>query len=575
MEIAHGSPSTSETPSCPSCGRWDQSFYEKQIRRLRERLEHSQLLLSAKESECHALRKAVSELNFQVPSSRRPYQPLPNELLQEIFAYATNFSGLVRSPWNDHRSPGDWPVSLFTRQSIPLVCHQWYANGLQFLYRHIKLSTFPQIRALYHTLDSLSPEDRLQRVDWIQGLELLLGPTPGHRIRDYWHLVGNLILEIPPGNLKVLALDSIHREPPSLNSWVLARVCEQVEVLQLGRSGYTFDTAKLLDKFANLARPEGDSAIFRHLREFVFPEENGPVRVVSTPLVLIQMQNDLQNLHTLALSWPNQDILAQQCLSLLYKAKNLTNIYLRTTEPNILFYRHFETFLTALPTIEHLTLTISLEFTRDRPTNFAHDFVHVALKDITIFLEFPSSYKAIQGLDPLFTKIRSKELPNLDKIVIRGPYAHGCLDSGLIFPAQFRTKWSEAIKLCDQMTIKLVIPENDLIHLWEERHGPKKEGPVQKGALNEENGQLDHQKSEDPESVLDEEQESGDEGSDDDLTNTSDDSQWYRLDEESDSYETNSDNNIWNDSDDEPYRYVAQPDIELVDPLSDLSEDEG
>jgi hypothetical protein len=60
----------SGTDDCLECGRVDPSFYEKQIRILVEKLEHSQLQLSALVSECHALRKAMSELRFQVPSKR-------------------------------------------------------------------------------------------------------------------------------------------------------------------------------------------------------------------------------------------------------------------------------------------------------------------------------------------------------------------------------------------------------------------------------------------------------------------------------------------------------------------------
>jgi hypothetical protein len=59
-----------ENDDCLECGQPKPSFYEKQIRILIEKLEHSQLQLSAMASECHALRKAMSELRFQVPSKR-------------------------------------------------------------------------------------------------------------------------------------------------------------------------------------------------------------------------------------------------------------------------------------------------------------------------------------------------------------------------------------------------------------------------------------------------------------------------------------------------------------------------
>jgi hypothetical protein len=457
-----------------------------------------------------------------------------------------------------------------TRRSIPLVCHQWHANGLQFLYQHINLVNFEQIRALHRTLDSLVQKDRVQRISWIQGLELLLGPTPQPQIREYWHLAGDLIVEMPPSNLKVLAIDSIYKEAPSFSWKALKRVRESVEVLQLGYgySGYTFDSERFLENLASPPNPEVDDwATFPHLREFVFTVENGPARITTTPSMLVCVRNSFQSLQNMALCWPTRDISAQQCLSLFDMAKNLTNIYIRTPEPNLLFYSNLEALFTALKSLKHFTVAVSIDYSRDDAPVFAHSFVHTALEDITLVLEFPSSYKAINNLDPLFIKVRSRELPNLAKIVIRGPYTHGCLDSGLIMPPSYRKKWSQAIKICDRKGIKLVTPGDDLIHLWEERHGLKKEGNTGESDQESESSKAPSIQDEGPDRENDEEGE-------DASTNTSDDSQWYRLEDDSGTPETSSDHEIWNDSDDEPYRYVARPDIELVNSESNFTEDE-
>jgi hypothetical protein len=395
-------------------------------------------------------------------------------------------------------------------------------------------------------------------VSWIQGLELLLGPTPEYSIREYWLLAGDLILEIPPGNLKI---DSIYTKAPSLNSKVLKRLCESVEVLQLryDNSGYTFDDGGFIEKIASSADAKvKNGAIFPHLRQFMY---------AGNPSVSFRVRNSFQTLQSMAIRWPTGDILAQQWLSLLDMAKNLTNISIMTSSPNRLFYSNFEALLTALTSLKHLTFTIYWSPFQQEPPMFAHSFVHNALENITIFLEFPSSYKAIHSLDPLFTKIQSNELPNLAKIVIQGPYAHGCLDSGILFLPLFHKRWSQAIRICNRRRIKLVTPEDDLIHLWEERHGLKKEGNPGDSGQESERSDSPFIREEDADIESDEENE-------EDSINTSDDSQWYRLDEDSGmTPRTSSGSSIWDDSDDEPYRYVARPDIELVDSESESTED--
>jgi hypothetical protein len=397
-------------------------------------------------------------------------------------------------------------------------------------------------------------------VSWIQGLGLLLGPTPEHLIREYWLLAGDLILEIPSGNLKVFTIDSIHRNAPSLNSKVLKRVHESVEVLQLrhDHSRHSFDEEKFLEKLASTGDPEADDwAIFPHLHKFVY---------AGNPSKLVCVRNSFRNLQSAAINWPSSDMPFQQYLSLLSTAKNLTDVFIMTSEPNLLFYSNFEALLKALTSLKHLTVTISLIPDRQDPGTFVHNFVHTALEDIVILLEHPSSYKAIHCLEPLFTRFQSKEFPNLTRIVIRGPYVHGCLDSELIFPPPYHKKWMRAIKICHRRRIRLVTPEDDLIHLWEERHGIKKEG-------NPDDSDQERESS-NPPSISEEDVDTGsDEEKEEDSINTSDDSQWYRHEDSGFDPET-TDSSIWDDSDDEPYRYIARPDIELVDSESESTEDE-
>jgi hypothetical protein len=443
-----------------------------------------------------------------------------------------------------------------------LVCREWHANGLQFLYQHISLTNFEQIKALHRTLDSLTRKNRAQRLSWIQGLELLSGPTPEHQIRDYWLLGGDLILEIPPGNLKFFAIESFYTKAPSLNSKVLKRLRESVEVLQLRCDHWSRNFEwKFLEKLLSTVDPQIEGwAIFPHLRHFRYAGDSS---------TLALLRDSIQSLQSVATSWPPYDLPAQKSLNLLSMAKTLTNVFITTSEPALLFCRDFEALLTTLASLKHLTVSTSTHHRREEPATFAQGIVHTALEDVTILLEYMFNYKVIHNLDPLFTKIKSRELPNLAKIVIGGPYIQGCLDSGLVFGPPYRKKWSQAIKVCERRRIKLVTPDNDLIHLWEERHGIKKEGHT--GDAGHENERSN------PTSIHEEDADiENDEESEDDSINTSDDSRWYRLDEDNGATPRTSSNpsSIWGDSEDGPYRYMAQPDIELVDSESESTEDE-
>jgi hypothetical protein len=582
-------------PSNPDSTYYDKISLERDNRALRDRLEHSQLKLSLKESECQELSKLVAELRSQIPSTRfvnsvvyeldipsnfihspysfsdssnrSPLPTLPSEILQVVFGYATEFAGLVYYPWKYYRSPNEWEISSITRRSIPLVCRQWHANGLQFLYHHIKLETYSQAQKLRHTLDSISQEERVARLSWIRGLELLLGPSPAHLIDSYWELASELILDIPVGNLKTFSIESLHESDFSKCVDALHRVREHVEVLQLGYSEYCINFTDLLRLFSpNETVMEQATVNFPKLRTLFFNTEKRRAPEVSTSDILSLLKNNLHQLQSVALSWPREISSVQRCLGLLARARHITTLYISSSTFGDLLYRDFEELLTALPNLKHLTFGILFLPDSRLPQEFMPGILHSKLEIITISLEAPATYETIRVWGPLLAKIRQDELPHLSTIFIKGPYLSGCIDSSWTVARHLRERWSAAIKLCDEKGVRLLTLENEPIYLWNERHAIDKKLAFRRRKR--------RQRSQDEKS-RDEDQAEGhedDSESEDLITDTSDDSQWYRLETDDGSFNSDSNNEIDDDSEDEPYRYVAQADIELVDSDSDDSD---
>ncbi|CAG8721796.1 6367_t:CDS:1, partial [Acaulospora colombiana] len=493
---------------------------------------------------------------------------LPNEILQVIFDYATKFPGLVYHPWKNYRSTSEWRISSVTRQSIPLVCRQWHANGLPFLYQHIALETYFQAMKLQKVLESLSQEDKVTRLGWIRGLEFL-GVTHHEGVLPYWRMARKLIMDIPPGNIKTFSIDVLHitlsmenlqAMLSELGSDALNRVREHVEVLQLGYTEYSTSPMDILRGFS---QPDDQVINFPKLHTLFFSMENRQGREALISEALNSLGDNLHQLRSMAFAWPREVSAVNSWLRLLQRARNITNIYISTCTFGDLLHRDFEGLLTALPNLSHLTFSLSFLTDSHPPWTSKFGVYHSKLETITILLESPIAYEIIHSSQPLSSKILYGELPQLKSIVIKGPYLSGCLDSSWTLAHGTREKWRAAIELCAAAGVQLVTLQNDAIHLWDERHGIDKEEatrlrkPKRKKSQDEEN--RDENASESPE------EESGD---DDLMTDTSDDSQWYQL--ETDSHRFSVEASSDEDSDDGPYRYVGQPDIEMVDSDSEV-----
>lgn len=351
----------------------------------------------------------------------------------------------------------------------------------------------------------------------------------------------------------------------ALGTEALNRVREHIEVLQLGSSELPTYTLDILRSFAH---PDSQTVKFPKLHTLFFSTESRRGADESTSDILSCLDNNLHQLQSMALAWPRERSTVDSCLDLLRHARNITHLYISTCTFSDLLCRDFEGLLTALPNLSRLTFLLLFVTDPHHRWESTTGILHSKLETVTILLESPVGYEAIHMWQPLLAKIRQGELPRLNAIIVKGPYLSGCLDSSWTLAHNIRAKWSDAIKLCDERGIQLVTPQNDAIHLWDERHGIDEEGVIWRRKHRKERSQDEENRNESTPKGPDE-----DSKSEDLMTDTSDDSQWYRYETDSNPFSTPGTSRVDDNSDDEPYRYVAQPDIGMVN--SDLDSSLG
>ncbi|CAG8689363.1 6425_t:CDS:2, partial [Acaulospora colombiana] len=368
-------------------------------------------------------------------------------------------------------------------------------------------------------------------------------------------------MRIPPGNLKRFAIDSFHDEFFALSTDALHRIREDVEILQLGYSKYSLDFAELLLFISSQGASQGHRTVdFPKLRTIFFTMEPYDPSQFPTPKMLTFLTGNMHQIKCMAISWPEKEDLVPEFRELLKHARNLTDLYL-IASTNWL-YDEFEELLETLPMLTHITISSSSR-AKHPFEELESGIVHSKLETITIVSEASINLSNVFSWGLILDKIRQNELPALKAIYIKAPHLSGCLDSPWILPNEYQDKWRTAIKLCRQKGIQLLSLQGHTIYLWEERHGIKFKQVVQRPGSEQ-----------DARVYSDSEDHREESGGDECLTDTSDDSQWYRLETQSDPPSTDSDSGIDDDSDDGHYRYVAQPDVELYNAESDGSEDE-
>jgi hypothetical protein len=476
--------------------------------------------------------------------SRRPSLILPDEILHEIFSFATHVEGELVSPhWRVDDPYPPWVISSQTRRNIPLVCRQWHDVGLEYLYQHIVIFTQWQLTDLLYILDYFyrDSELRAKRLGWIRGLEFIL---PRDDIESTKRICG-LIWRLPPGRLRLFGFEDAvcHSE----KSWKLMEIVADalhkaqgsLEVLHLpciraeeDKGGSIYYASKSGDFSLSATGFTG----FSKLRTLSLTSGRwepcyGVRRSDQDRELLSFLTHNPHSISTIYLNWMCGAQLSRKYLDFLRSALHLQTVHI-ITDRRTLLVEDFDGFLEAVPHIRRLVITPS-ETGSDRGREPPPDVVsHGSLEEIVLVMNLSSGYKSISLIYPIFSKIQSGHLPKLKQVIVRGPYPEGCIDGRLVLSQKHSQHWKDAIQTCAEHEVDLVDEEGNAIHLWSDRHGIRIE-------------------SEEEDTEGESEVSSSEEG------------EWWELSGSGFSGSSvESDDAISNDSEDSPYRYVSQPDLD-------------
>lgn len=583
---------TTTSATCTQCG-FDSAFHQKQNRRLREKLEYSELQNLKLTSENRRLRKELLEAEFKGRSSvSKPHCPvLPNELLQDIFSFATHVEGNLVSPhWRIEDPYIPWVISSQARRSIPLVCRQWYNAGLQYLYEHIVIFNRDQV---YYLFDNLSQE----QLNWIRGLEFILLRDQISIEHELAAKARMLIRRLPQGRLRVfgfehgqcstdrnameIVTDGIEASEGSLESLHMPCLREHTEApppsppprtqpkprprpdkppadkpvvhvplhppVQAAEEEIPHDTQTDLDfeipedigydseSEPPPSEPAGFTG-FSKLQTLSLTsgrwEPCGGSQRATQDMISV-LADTVHSIHTVYLNWLRGSH-AGNYIVFLSTALNLHTIHVIIGRTPLLI-EDLDVFLQAVPQVRRLVITPSDKSGGHIKLLARDDISHQSLEEIVLKMQQSFAYKTILILNPIFCKIKSGHLSKLRRVVVRGPYPEGCIDDQIILPARYAECWDAAITACAEQEVDFVNEDGDAIHLWNDRHRiafeeTDTDSDDSIGSRWWETGPLGNDKS----SIADE------------------------------------DDAISNDSDDSPYRYVTIPDLDY-DTDSDAS----
>jgi hypothetical protein len=445
---------------------------------------------------------------------------------------------LVSPHWRVDDPYPPWVISSQARRSIPLVCRQWYDVGLEYLYQHIVIFSQSQLAYLLSILDSIHREPRQKRLGWVRGLEFILPRDDESSSR-----ICGLIRNIPPERLRLFGFEDAvcHSElswrPMEIVADALHKGQGSLEVLHLpciravGSKGdspcypsKSGDFRLSTTGFMGLSKLRTLSLTSGRWEAYSCSLRNDQETVIFSFLT-----HNPHSIDTLYLNWMYAAELSRKHLDFLRSARHLQTIHI-VIDP-ALREEGLDRFLEAVPHLRRLVLTPSDRkrpyFLRGPPPDVIS---HGALEEIILVMDLSSSYKTISMISPIFCKVQSGHLPGLKRVVIRGPYPDGCIDSRLVLSQKHSECWKDAIRACADREVDLVDDEGNAIHLWSARHGIRIE-------CGEENTESD--------------------------VSSSEDGEWWELSaSEVDEGSVASNSVISNDSEDGPYRYVSQPDLD-------------
>lgn len=519
---------------CEKCGVEESHVrkLEKQIRELREKLEHSQLQNAFLTSECSRFQQELREAAFR-RGSRGPPIPLPNEILRHIFLLATDIDGLAFAHWHED-TERDWELSSRTRCTIPLVCRQWNVIGIEFLFRHVVLRRESQAQALSLTLDTLDISNQNRLLAYIDGMELVMREEADWS-QVFRRLAGKLITKLPKGQLRKFGIDC--GGCGGMRTVLITHIIMDA----LKSSGRRLDILHIpcltkslphdISEMANMWKPISSvdfqlhtlstmsgywhqcTGVFGIQHERMFPpvlgRKFGSVKTLYFTHAFFRGNNDKGFLNFFD-NTPNTEVLHFPIVSELGEATVLPDI------------------LEKLPRLRHLFLIYQIWY--DSTTFWSMEGSHSSLEEVGMISTAGwSSGGTTSFIVGLADHIKSSKYPKLKRITMHGRIPDGCLDPGSLIPHSHVQKWVQSIDYFAEVGIALVNQEGQPIHLWRQRHAIKwREESVSNSSGSESEGD-----------------------------------QWYETSDEDREtpYVSSKSGSISNDSDDEPYRYVHQRDL--------------
>jgi hypothetical protein len=406
---------------------------------------------------------------------------LPDEILHEIFSFATHVEGGLVSPhWRVEDPYVPWVISSQARRSIPLVCRQWHVVGLEHLYQHIVIFTPLQLVSVLDVTARFArePNPRLERLGWVRGLEFIILRGNIDTANEFTRKACALIRRLPQGRLRLFGFedgtcheqlsrncteiiaDALHKAEGCLE--VLHLPCVQAEEDQNGRLYYASDSR---DFTLNGTGVTGVSKL--HTISFTsgsLEECMGVRRSERQEEMIFFLTQNLHSIRTVYLSWPSH-----RHLGCLRSAIHLQTIHMVIVRKTILA-EDLDEFLEVVPQLRRLILTLSdteINF-RDPPASNRDTVSHESLKEMILKLN-PFSPNVCKTR-PIFSKVQRGHLPELERVIIHGLYPEGCLDGKDSMSTGVIQYWKDAIEACGEQGVDLVDEGGNAIHLWDTRH---------------------------------------------------------------------------------------------------------
>lgn len=185
----------------------------------------------------------------------------------------------------------------------------------------------------------------------------------------------------------------------------------------------------------------------------------------------------IPSLRTLRLFWPSDRLDSDSLIHSLGLHANLTTLYIGAgttyleAEGTTVFMSQLEEVLRALPKLVSLFMEqwprASSPVHSSTPTTYKHR----SLESIVIHKASWHDEMHILGIQSIFTKLDTGELPAFKVIELRGDFRDGCIDAGFAITPAITEAWAGYIRICKKYDVALVNQDGQKLYLWKDRPG--------------------------------------------------------------------------------------------------------